>query len=67
LTLFDNDFGEKDKAAIDQVVDRLRLQFGSKAIRRGVQLACDSKLIENGQLEDNRGGFSALQQMDIRL
>ncbi len=67
LTLFDDDFGEKDKTAIDQVIDRLRLQYGSKAIRKGVQLACDSKLIENGQLEENRGGFSALQQMDIRL
>lgn len=67
ISLFDSACDMDQKTAIDQVVDKIRLQFGNEAIRKGVQLVCDDKLAENGCLEENRGGFSSMQQMGIRI
>ncbi|NLW88410.1 MAG: DNA polymerase IV [Clostridiaceae bacterium] len=60
-SLFDADFGPSGAADIDAVIDKIRMQHGVLSIRRGIQVKCDSGLIENGVLEENRGGFSAIR------
>ncbi|NLO63489.1 MAG: DNA polymerase IV [Clostridiaceae bacterium] len=61
-SIFDADYKREGATEIETVIDRIRMQFGDVAIRRGVQLVCDSKLIENGVLAQNRGGFSSVRE-----
>jgi DNA polymerase-4 len=65
-SIFDADFRRSGATELETVIDRIRMQHGDLAIRRGVQLECDSKLVENGVLSQSRGGFSSVREPGSR-
>lgn len=66
-SIFDADFRRAGATELETVIDRIRMQHGDLAIRRGVQLECDSKLVENGVLSQSRGGFSSVREPGSRI
>ena len=61
-SFFDADYKREGATEIESVIDKIRMQYGDLSIRRGIQLECDDKMIENGVLAPVRSGFSAMRE-----